>query len=103
MPEAAGPANQSGICYQNSCAALVLGRLCDTRIQPAHERVIEVRVAAPSYVDDVQAVSYILTKQDDDTADLHEALVILGIVFVADNDAPEVLEPSNEVLNLRRG
>lgn len=52
MPESGGTTTQSGIFYQNSIAALYLGRLCDLRPRPASERVIEVRVEAPAPVDD---------------------------------------------------
>ncbi len=53
MPERGGPTTQSGIYYQNSIAALFLGRLCDMRMRPARERVIKVRVEAPVKVDDI--------------------------------------------------
>jgi hypothetical protein len=53
MPEAGGTTTQSGIYFQNSIAALYLGRLCDMRSRPSRERVIEVRVEAPEHVDDV--------------------------------------------------
>lgn len=57
MPEAGGPTTQSGIFYQNSIAALYLGRLLDTSQRPANERVMKVRVEAPESVDDI-VVSY---------------------------------------------
>lgn len=52
MCESGGTATQSGIYYQNSIAALYLGRLID---QPriANYDVIEVRVEAPEHVDDI--------------------------------------------------
>lgn len=53
MPEAGGTTTQSGIYYQNSIAALYLGRLIDPRTRTASERVIEVRVEAPEQVDDI--------------------------------------------------
>ncbi len=53
MSERGGPTTQSGILYQNSVAALYLGRLCDATSRPDAERVIEVRVEAPTGVDDV--------------------------------------------------
>ena len=53
MAEQGGPSVQSGILYQNSIAALLLGRLCDMHRRPARERVVEVRVEAPSDVDDI--------------------------------------------------
>ena len=40
MPETGGPTTQSGILYQNSIAALFLGRLCDATPRPENERVI---------------------------------------------------------------
>ena len=53
MPERGGPAAQSGIHYQNSVAALYLGRLCDDTSRRDFERIISVRVEAPSEVDDI--------------------------------------------------
>ncbi len=53
MSERGGPTTQSGILYQNSVAALYLGRLCDATPRLDAERVIEVRVEAPTEVDDV--------------------------------------------------
>lgn len=52
MPEAGGPTTQSGIRYQNSVAALFLGRLCDAVPRPDRERVVQVRAEAPVDVDD---------------------------------------------------
>jgi hypothetical protein len=53
MPESGGTTTQSGILYQNSIAALYLGRLVDERARPLDERPVEVRVEAPEQVDDV--------------------------------------------------
>jgi len=53
MSEAGGTTTQSGIHYQNSIAALYLGRLLDSRPRTAGERVVEVRVEAPEHVDDI--------------------------------------------------
>jgi hypothetical protein len=53
MTESGGTTTQSGIFYQNSIAALFLGRLFDSRHRPASDRVIEVRVEAPEHVDDI--------------------------------------------------
>jgi hypothetical protein len=53
MAENGGTTTQSGIHYQNSIAALYLGRLIDFRQRIASERVVEVRVEAPTHVDDV--------------------------------------------------
>jgi hypothetical protein len=53
MAELGGTTTQSGIHYQNSIAALYLGRLLDSRPRTSSERVIEVRVEAPEHVDDI--------------------------------------------------
>ncbi len=53
MPEAGGPATQSGIFYQNSVAALALADLLDLDPKVARERAVEVRVEAPQDVDDI--------------------------------------------------
>lgn len=53
MPELGGTTTQSGIYYQNSLAALRLGRLCDMQTRPTRERIVEVRVEAPEAVDDI--------------------------------------------------
>ncbi|MBA2524769.1 MAG: ATP-binding protein [Pyrinomonadaceae bacterium] len=53
MTEAGGPANQSGILYQNSVAALFLGRLCDNIPRRDEDAVVGVRVEAPTQVDDI--------------------------------------------------
>lgn len=53
MTEAGGPTNQSGVYYQNSIAALFLGRLCDGIARPDRDAVIAVRVEAPVDVDDI--------------------------------------------------
>jgi hypothetical protein len=53
MSETGGPTNESGILYQNSIAALFLGRMCDVARRPDQERVYSVRVEAPVDVDDV--------------------------------------------------
>lgn len=52
MPERGGPTTQSGIYYQNAVAALYLGRLYDSLPRTKGERVIHVRVEAPTAVDD---------------------------------------------------
>lgn len=52
MPERGGPTTQSGILYQNSIAALYLGRLCDDTPRLDGDRVTKVRVEAPTDVDD---------------------------------------------------
>lgn len=66
MRERGGPPVQSGIIYQNSIAALYLGRLCDTRSRPDYERVAKVRVEAPEEVDDI-----VVTFADDHRAYVH--------------------------------
>ncbi len=53
MPESGGPTSQSGILYQNSVAALYLGRLCDPTERPPREQVREVQVESRSAVDDI--------------------------------------------------
>lgn len=55
MTERGGPTNQSGIFYQNSVAALYLGRLCDAVERPDADSVVEVRTEAPEDVDDTVA------------------------------------------------
>lgn len=52
MAEAGGPTTQSGILYQNSVAALYLGRLLDVTQRPISEQVVYVRIEAPEEVDD---------------------------------------------------
>ena len=56
MAEAGGPTTQSGILYQNSIAALYLGRMIDPISRPARDRVAEVRVEAPTHVDDIVVI-----------------------------------------------
>ena len=53
MPERGPTSNQSGIFYQNSVAALFLGRLCDPTERLASEAVVHIRVEAPQHVDDI--------------------------------------------------
>jgi hypothetical protein len=53
MSEPGGPATQSGIYYQNTIAALHLGRMLDLRPRPAGFRIIHVRLEAPAAVDDI--------------------------------------------------
>ena len=53
MAEHGGTSTQSGIFYQNSVAALFLGRLCDPTERLASEVVVNVRVEAPQHVDDI--------------------------------------------------
>ena len=70
MPERGGPTTQSGILYQNSVAALYLGRLCDPTLRPDNQSVIHVRVEAPTDVDDIvitfadEHKAYIQAKED---------------------------------------
>lgn len=52
MVERGGPAAQAGIHYQNCVSALYLARMCDVRSRPSRGRVVEVRVEAPTEVDD---------------------------------------------------
>lgn len=53
MPERGGPTTQSGIIYQNSIAALYLGRLCDSTPRLDEHAVVDVRVEALTHVDDI--------------------------------------------------
>src|SRR5258708_8696260 len=53
MAEAGGPATQAGIFYQNTVAALYLGRMLDLRRRSTQHRVLYVRVEAPEEVDDI--------------------------------------------------
>lgn len=59
MSERGGPTTQSGIIYQNSIAALFLGRLCDKRERSPEHKVVAVRIEAPTAVDDI-----VVTYQD---------------------------------------
>jgi len=52
MSERGGPTTQAGIHYQNSVSALYLGRMCDAAPRPDRGRIVEVRVEAPTEVDD---------------------------------------------------
>lgn len=53
MSESGGTTTQSGIFYQNSIAALYLGRLVDSHLRPTNDRVVDIRVEAPEHVDDI--------------------------------------------------
>lgn len=53
MAEAGGTSTQAGIFYQNSVAALALAELLELAPMPPSERVVEVRIEAPSDVDDI--------------------------------------------------
>lgn len=53
MTESGGSATQAGIFYQNSIAALALADLLDLNQLSSRERLFEVRVEAPEYVDDI--------------------------------------------------
>jgi hypothetical protein len=53
LSERGGPTTQEGIYYQNTVAARYLVDLLDLSPLPPRERVIEVRVEAPSDVDDI--------------------------------------------------
>lgn len=52
MAERGGPTTQAGIQYQNSVSALYLGRMCDAAPRSDRRRIVEVRVEAPTEVDD---------------------------------------------------
>ena len=53
MPEHGGATTQDGIYYQNTVAARYLADLIDLAQLPPRERVVEVRLEAPSFVDDI--------------------------------------------------
>lgn len=53
MAEAGGTSTQAGIYYQNSIAALHMGRMLDVRPRAIGDRVTSVRVEAPGAVDDI--------------------------------------------------
>ena len=53
MAEASGPSNQDGIYYQNTVAAQYLAELLSLQSTPPAETVTEVRVEAPTHVDDI--------------------------------------------------
>lgn len=53
MEERGGPTTQAGIRYQNSVAALYLGDLLRWDCPNPVERALEVRVEAPTHVDDI--------------------------------------------------
>jgi hypothetical protein len=53
LSERGGPTTQDGIYYQNTVAARYLVYLLDLSQLPPRERVVEVRVEAPSDVDDI--------------------------------------------------
>jgi len=53
MTELGVPTTQAGIYYQNTVAARALADLLDLSPSPPRERVVEVRVEAPSDVDDL--------------------------------------------------
>jgi hypothetical protein len=63
VAEAGGPTTQSGILYQNSIAALYLGRMLDPAPRSKRDRVVEVRVEAPTHIDDI-----VVTFEDGHTA-----------------------------------
>ncbi|MGJ7609233.1 NACHT domain-containing protein [Variovorax sp. LT1R20] len=53
MTELGGPTTQAGIFYQNTVAARALVDLLDLSPTPPRERVVEVRLEAPTEVDDL--------------------------------------------------
>ena len=69
MVERGGPTTQSGILYQNSVAALYLGRLCDITQRSESDSVQSVKVEALENVDDIVVTfadehkEYIQTKE----------------------------------------
>lgn len=53
MVEAGGPAMQAGVRYQNTIAALYMGDLLRRDRTPARDKVVELRLEAPTHVDDI--------------------------------------------------
>jgi hypothetical protein len=53
MAETGGPTTQAGIFFQNTIAALYLGRMLDLRPRTVRDRVLSVRLEAPEAVDDI--------------------------------------------------
>ena len=53
MTEAAGPSNQDGVHYQNTVATAYLAELLNLLLATVRESVTQVRVEAPSHVDDI--------------------------------------------------
>jgi hypothetical protein len=51
--EAGGTATQAGIYYQNTVAALYLGRMLDLKARHPRDRVLNIRLEAPEEVDDI--------------------------------------------------
>ncbi len=49
---------------------------------------------------DSEAVSKILAQQDDEAGKLHEAEIVGGMIFIADDQPPEVTQPGEEPLDL---
>lgn len=61
MTERGGPTTQSGVFYQNTIAALYLGRLCDRRKLDRSDQVVEVRCEVPAATVDDIVVTYLDT------------------------------------------
>ncbi|MCM3270313.1 NACHT domain-containing protein [Paenibacillus elgii] len=53
IAETGGPTTQAEISYQNSIAALFIGRMLDPKLFVASQKIVEVRVEAPEDVDDI--------------------------------------------------
>ena len=49
---------------------------------------------------DPEAVSKILAQQDDEAGELHEAEIVGGMIFIADDQPPKVAQPGEEPLHL---
>ena len=77
MTEAGGASTQAGIFYQNGVAAVYLAELLQLDLAPPRERVVDVRVEAPSDIDDI-VISY---------ADGHRHYLTAKLSLRADDDA----------------
>ncbi|MFL6227834.1 MAG: hypothetical protein ACJ741_03535 [Pyrinomonadaceae bacterium] len=102
MAERGGTTTQSGILYQNSVAALYLGRLCDATPRPDRDRVVGVRVEAPTAVDDTVVtfadggVTYIQAKEN--IRDNGDAWAGLWGDFEAQFDLPDFKHGKDRLL-----
>ncbi|WP_083243633.1 NACHT domain-containing protein, partial [Paenibacillus nuruki] len=58
IAEPGGPTTQAGISYQNSIAALTIGKMLNPILDSSSKRILEVRVEAPKEVDDMVVTHY---------------------------------------------
>lgn len=73
MTEPGGPSNQEGVYYQNSVASQYLAELLSLQPTSPRETVVEVRIEAPSHVDDI------VVRYADGHRDWIQAKVNLGL------------------------